>query len=122
MLLNRWQVQLAKGEPVTVIGRSEREGPDGPQLWYRIVPPSGEYRWVHRDTVVESTESLVEIAQRSRNAVECTVCVVVRFFLYDVLEKKTDNDADSAFDCISRSLKEVAGQDGSTIPWQWHSC
>ncbi len=65
----RWQVQLAKGEPVTVIGRSEREGPDGPQLWYRIVPPSGEYRWVHRDTVVESTESLVEIAQRSRNAV-----------------------------------------------------
>ena len=36
----RWQVQLAKGEPVTVIGKSEREGPDGPQLWYRIVPPS----------------------------------------------------------------------------------
>ncbi len=55
----RWQVQLAKGEPVTVVGRSEREGPDGPQLWYRIVPPSGEYRWVHRDQVVMSSEELV---------------------------------------------------------------
>ena len=56
----RWQVQLAKGEPVTIIGRSEREGPDGPQLWYRIVPPSGEYRWIHRDSVVMTSEELVE--------------------------------------------------------------
>ncbi len=61
----RWQVQLAKGEQVTVIGRSEREGPDGPQLWLRIVPPSGEYRWVHRDAVVLSTEELVEVARQS---------------------------------------------------------
>jgi hypothetical protein len=58
----RWQVQLAKGEPVSVLGRSEREGPDGPQLWYRIVPPSGEFRWVHRDQVVESSEELVATA------------------------------------------------------------
>ncbi len=55
----RWQVQLAKGEPVTILGKSERDGPDGPQMWYRIVPPSGEFRWVHRDQVVESTEALV---------------------------------------------------------------
>ena len=60
----RWQVQLAKGEPVTVIGQSEREGPDGPQLWYRIVPPSGEYRWVHRDVIVNSSEELVAVMQQ----------------------------------------------------------
>ena len=60
----RWQVQLAKGEPVTVIGRSEREGPDGPQLWYRIVPPSGEYRWVRRDDIVTSSEELVALMRR----------------------------------------------------------
>ncbi len=60
----RWQVQLAKGEPVTVIGRSEREGPDGPQLWYRIVPPSGEYRWVHRDDIVTTSEELVALMRR----------------------------------------------------------
>ena len=57
----RWQVQLAAGEPVTVIGKSEREGPDGPQLWYRIVPPSGEYRWIHRDQIVNSSEELVAL-------------------------------------------------------------
>ena len=60
----RWQVQLAKGEPVTVIGKSEREGADGPQLWYRIVPPSGEYRWVHRDQIVTSSEELVASIRR----------------------------------------------------------
>ena len=60
----RWQVQLAEGEPVTVIGRSEREGPDGPQLWYRIVPPSGEYRWIQRENIVNSSEELVALMRR----------------------------------------------------------
>jgi hypothetical protein len=60
----RWQVQLAEGEPVTVIGRSEREGPDGPQLWYRIVPPSGEYRWIQRENIVTSSEELVALMRR----------------------------------------------------------
>ncbi|QDT06425.1 hypothetical protein K227x_48350 [Rubripirellula lacrimiformis] len=60
----RWQVRLAKGEPVTIIGKSEREGPDGPQLWYRIVPPSGEFRWVHREQVVTTSEELVASIDR----------------------------------------------------------
>ncbi|MAI35921.1 MAG: hypothetical protein CBE00_14430 [Planctomycetaceae bacterium TMED240] len=60
----RWQVQLAEGEPVTVIGRSERDGPDGPQLWYRIVPPSGEYRWIRRENIVTSSEELVALMRR----------------------------------------------------------
>jgi hypothetical protein len=55
----RWQVQLAEGEQVSILGRSERDGPDGPQTWFRIVPPSGEFRWVHRDQIVESAEQLV---------------------------------------------------------------
>jgi hypothetical protein len=54
-----WQVQLAAGETVTILGRAEREGPDGPQLWYRIAPPAGEFRWVHRDQVVENPEELL---------------------------------------------------------------
>lgn len=62
----RWQVQMGKGEEVTVIGRSEREGPDGPQLWYRIVPPSGEYRWVRRQQVVDSSEKLVEATRQAQ--------------------------------------------------------
>ena len=55
-----WQVQLAEGEPVTVIGRQERDGPDGPQLWLRIVPPSGEFRWIHRNQTVRTSEALVD--------------------------------------------------------------
>lgn len=55
----RWQVQLGEGETVTVLGRSERDGPDGPQTWYRIVPPSGEFRWIHRDQVVTTAEELL---------------------------------------------------------------
>ncbi len=46
-----------------MIGKSEREGPDGPQRWYRVVPPSGEYRWVRREQVVDSSEKLVEAAR-----------------------------------------------------------
>ena len=61
----RWQVQLAKGEPVTIIGRSEREGPDGVDLWYRIVPPSGEFRWVHRNQVVNTAEELIALAREN---------------------------------------------------------
>ncbi len=62
----RWQIQLPEGESVTVLGRSEREGPDGPMQWYRIVPPSGEFRWVHREQIVETAEALVESVERSR--------------------------------------------------------
>ena len=64
----RWQVQLAEGESVTVIGRSEREGPDGPQMWYRIVPPSGEFRWVHRSQVAMSAEELIAAIERNRQS------------------------------------------------------
>ncbi len=55
----RWQVQLAEGESVSIVGKSERDGPDGPQMWYRIVPPSGEFRWIHRDQIAASPEELV---------------------------------------------------------------
>jgi hypothetical protein len=54
-----WQVQLSKGEEVAILGRAQREGPDGPKLWFRIVPPAGEFRWVHRDQVVENPEMLL---------------------------------------------------------------
>ena len=60
---NQWQVQLAAGEKVTVIGQSQRQGPDGPQLWYRIVPPSGEYRWVHKDQVVRGEDRSLAATQ-----------------------------------------------------------
>tara|TARA_R110002049_G_scaffold309268_1_gene519586 strand:+ start:117447 stop:119435 length:1989 start_codon:yes stop_codon:yes gene_type:complete len=74
----RWQVQMAEGEEVTIIGRSERDGPDGPQLWYRIVPPSGEFRWVHRDQTVESPEALVAAVRRQQQASDIEFLPVAR--------------------------------------------
>lgn len=61
----KWQVQLAKKETVTVIGKSQREGPDGPQTWYRIVPPSGEFRWVHSDQIVDSPQALIASVRKT---------------------------------------------------------
>ena len=69
-----WQVQLAEGESVTVIGRQERDGPDGPQLWLRIVPPSGEFRWIHQNQTVRTSEELVEtMVDRNQSVTENTI-------------------------------------------------
>lgn len=54
-----WQVQLSEGEEVAILGRAKREGPDGMKLWFRIVPPAGEFRWVHREQVVDNPEMLL---------------------------------------------------------------
>ncbi|QEG40747.1 SH3 domain-containing protein [Roseimaritima ulvae] len=67
----RWQVQLAEGEQVTILGQTERNSGEGPELWYRIVPPSGEFRWVHRSQIAESSEELVQMHRQidsDRNA------------------------------------------------------
>ena len=65
----RWQVRLGADETVAILGRAERPGPDGPQLWYRVVPPPGEFRWVHRDDVVDSGEALAAVATANAESV-----------------------------------------------------
>lgn len=43
----RWQVRLNKGEQLNVLGEETIKDPDGREwLWYRIAPPSGEFRWI----------------------------------------------------------------------------
>ncbi|PAY15562.1 hypothetical protein CKO51_31270 [Rhodopirellula sp. SM50] len=61
----RWQVQLDAGEVVFVLGKNEREGSTGSKTWLRIVPPSGEFRWIHRGDIVESAEQLAERVARA---------------------------------------------------------
>lgn len=55
----RWQVRLDQGEEVTIIGTALREGPDGDEIWYRIVPPPGEFRWVQRSQIRDTLEEVV---------------------------------------------------------------
>lgn len=53
-----WQVRLDQGEEVTIIGTARRDGPDGEEFWYRIVPPPGEFRWLHRSQIVYSPDEV----------------------------------------------------------------
>jgi hypothetical protein len=45
-----WQVKLKVGEHLEILGEANWPDPDGHSTsWYQIAPPSGEFRWVHRD-------------------------------------------------------------------------
>ena len=44
---NAVQVRLRKGEVIEIIGEATIEG----KKWYKIAPPSGEFRWIHSRNV-----------------------------------------------------------------------
>jgi hypothetical protein len=48
----RWQIKLQRGEQLAVIGESESTDKRGERLlWYKIAPPSGEFRWIDEKAV-----------------------------------------------------------------------
>ncbi len=48
----RWQVKLKQGEQLGVLGEQSTQSSDGKEvLWYKIAPPSGEFRWIHAQAV-----------------------------------------------------------------------
>lgn len=62
-----WQVQLAAGEQVAILAQTKRDTGEGVKHWLRIAPPSGEFRWVHSDDVVESAERLATVLAQKNN-------------------------------------------------------
>jgi len=51
-------VALARGERVEVLGKKQVEGTDGKtQLWMKIAPPAGEFRWVQSRQVRRAKKS-----------------------------------------------------------------
>ncbi|MDR0704372.1 MAG: hypothetical protein LBF88_05220 [Planctomycetaceae bacterium] len=56
------QVKLKKGEKVFVLDRLETPENIASPLWFKIVPPSGEFRWVSRDALM--LPALMQTAQR----------------------------------------------------------
>ena len=45
-----WQVKLKAGEQLEILGEANWPDPEGHStVWYQIAPPSGEFRWIHRD-------------------------------------------------------------------------
>ncbi|GHT21895.1 hypothetical protein FACS189419_03560 [Planctomycetales bacterium] len=54
------QIKLKQGEKVLVLDRRETsENPDSP-IWYKIVPPSGEFRWVRKQGTANNTKDSAE--------------------------------------------------------------
>ena len=50
-----WQTELAKSQQVQVLGEELQMTDDGKkQLWYRIAPPQGEFRWVKTSHLSDS--------------------------------------------------------------------
>lgn len=65
----RWQVQFQVGELVALIGDSSRETETGTEeTWLRIVPPPGEFRWVHDSQVVKSRDAMVKLQRQRQDA------------------------------------------------------
>lgn len=49
-----WQTALYKSQQVQVLGEENRIGDDGTnQLWYRISPPQGEFRWIRSSALTD---------------------------------------------------------------------
>lgn len=65
-----WQTKLKRGELLHVIKKVEIPGAysDQSETWYQIEPPSGEFRWIHKDDVgsqAPRTVSSTEIVQQN---------------------------------------------------------
>ncbi|MFN7844563.1 MAG: hypothetical protein ACK5N9_22820 [Pirellula sp.] len=49
-----WQTALVKSQQLQILGEEYQIGADGAkQLWYRISPPQGEFRWVRSSTLTD---------------------------------------------------------------------
>lgn len=70
-------VVLARGERVEVLGKKQVAGEDGKtQLWLKIAPPAGEFRWVHSRQVrkakgrelASAKDKLLPVPERKKRA------------------------------------------------------
>lgn len=107
----RWQVQLAEGEKVIILGKTERDSGKGPELWYRIVPPSGEFRWVHRSQIVESSEELVAMHRRAAEESVRESIAMASQLAFDAQTNRTAATAKVTETVASKDVSEQRGED-----------
>ncbi|HAC92013.1 MAG TPA: hypothetical protein DCF63_15520 [Planctomycetaceae bacterium] len=54
----RWQVKLQPGEQLNLLGEEQITESNGQQaLWYRVSPPSGEFRWIQSGMLTDQPPS-----------------------------------------------------------------
>ncbi|MDR2755279.1 MAG: hypothetical protein LBC20_06195 [Planctomycetaceae bacterium] len=79
------QVKLKKGEKVLVLDRIETPENIASPLWFKIVPPSGEFRWVPRDVLMASSSQISKQTSPKRMITQVT-------YDYDNLETNIKNE------------------------------
>jgi hypothetical protein len=65
----RWQVALQPGQQVEVIGELEQAiDSDKLRMWYKILPPPGEYRWIRSEALTSTPPALREPLEPAADA------------------------------------------------------
>lgn len=65
----RWQVQLKTAEQLSVLGEQATKDAEGQEvLWYKIAPPSGEFRWIRAEDVSSQPTPAAKSHQATANA------------------------------------------------------
>jgi len=65
----RWQVRLNKGEQITVLGEQAIKDHDGREsLWYKISPPSGEFRWISSGMINSEPPSKLAVPSSNQDS------------------------------------------------------
>jgi hypothetical protein len=84
------QVRLHQGEKVAILGSDERDGnPRESESWYKIAPPSGEFRWVRASDVGLASNESEPVEPHESVDWESHVTTAA-------LEKPIDDDDDAA--------------------------
>lgn len=65
----QWQIQLKPTQVVDVIGEATQAiGSDKKQLWYKILPPPGEFRWIRTEGIASAPPSSVAMQQKQESS------------------------------------------------------
>ncbi|QDV71092.1 hypothetical protein Poly24_48250 [Rosistilla carotiformis] len=112
----RWQVQFQVGESVALIGST---GPDSdtesPGAWLRIVPPPGEFRWVHDSQIVKSREAMAQLQSDRRNLLASGAVPVMQPVRDESIESPRDLDVPPAPFDMEAAQQQAAAEGGSVL-------
>ncbi len=112
----RWQVRLAPGEQVAVISESKSATATGEEeTWLKIVPPPGEFRWIH----VKDTEKSKEAAERrlfaAQPKVNPEIQVATAVVEAERTAKRTTRPMSAAERAAQRELEAAFGDDEANV-------
>ena len=106
------QVQLKKGERVILLERVETPTNAASPVWYKIVPPSGEFRWIHHNSIATGSK-LAKPSPRSQGAI---IQASYEEPFGDSDYETADYEVDYAGEAFDGALLELAESDPLEAP------